>query len=156
MYYMRNIQNRVYYCKFRHTQAYSHPIQTYSAILWHILNCVFIQNPAIVIESWHFQNLRYIQNTVKAYFGIFRKLCNSPIFRTLSYSELCHIQNFGHEDPILGPMAYSESCLFRHMTYSSIFNNDSYKINFLFFTLILHMFFDYNDVNFNARPSLLK
>ena len=53
---------------------------------------------------------------------------------------------------ILGPEAYS-----------GILNNDSYNnIILLFFTLILHtfqqnlkrfMFFDYNDINFNARPS---
>ena len=48
-----------------------------------------------------------------------------------------------------------------------LFNNESYNnINFLFFTLTLyafqrnlvkiHMFFDYSDVNFSARLSLLK
>ena len=36
IYYMIHIQNSVYYCKFRHVQTYSHPINTYSAILSHI------------------------------------------------------------------------------------------------------------------------
>ena len=36
-----------------------------------------------------------------------------------------------------------------------MFDNDSYNnINFLFFTLVF--FFDYNDVNYNARLNLLK
>ena len=65
----------------------------------------------------------------------------------------------------LGPKAYSESCFYRHiMAYSATFNNDMCNnINFLFFTLILHtfqqnlkilMFFDYNDVIFDALLSL--
>ena len=33
-------QNPVYYCKFRHIQVHSCPIQTYSAILWYIWNPV--------------------------------------------------------------------------------------------------------------------
>ena len=33
-----HIQNPVYYSKFRYTQAYLCPIQTYSGILWHIQN----------------------------------------------------------------------------------------------------------------------
>ena len=31
-----DIQNLVYYCKFRHIQAYSRAIPKYSVILWHI------------------------------------------------------------------------------------------------------------------------
>ena len=46
-------------------------------------------------ESWHIKNSRYIENSVKAYSGIFRTLCNAHIVRTLSYSEFCDIQNFG-------------------------------------------------------------
>ena len=41
---------KFYYCKFRHSQAYSCPIQACSAILWHIYNPVLllhIQKPAI-------------------------------------------------------------------------------------------------------------
>ena len=86
---------------------------------------------------------------------IFGTLCNPcmynhAIFRTLACLE---------------PKTSSKACqtcqMIRHIKspeYSGIFNNDSYnKINFLFFTLILHtfqqnlkrhMFFDYNDINF--------
>ena len=46
-------------------------------------------------EFWHIQNLRCIQNSIKAYSGIFRTLCDALILRTLPYSELCHIQNLG-------------------------------------------------------------
>ena len=41
-------------------------------------------------EFWHIQNLRYIQNSLKAYSGIFRTLCNFRILRTLPYSEFSH------------------------------------------------------------------
>ena len=59
----------------------------------------------------------------------------SEPYITLAYSELCHIQSFG------------------------IFNKNSYNINFLIVTLILHsfqqnlkryLFFDYNYINFNG------
>ena len=46
-------------------------------------------------EFWHIQNPIYIQNSVKAYFGIFRTLFNVRMLRTLPYLELCHIQDFG-------------------------------------------------------------
>ena len=36
MYCMIHIQNPVYYCTLRHIQAFSHPVHTYSTILWHI------------------------------------------------------------------------------------------------------------------------
>ena len=94
---------------------------------------------------------------------------------TLIHSEPCHIQNHGifrtqGISRILSRhiLAYSESFLFWHIqAYPDIFNNDSYSdINFLFSCNIwLHtfqrnlkrrMFFDYDDVNFNARLSLLK
>ena len=69
---------------------------------------------------------------------------------------------------ILRALGDSETRLFKHIQgYSGIFNNyNSYNsINFLFFALILytfqrnlkrHMFFDYNDVNFNSRLILFK
>ena len=77
------------------------------------------------------------------------------MFRILAYS------------PYLGLDACSDSCLFMHIqVYPTIFNNDSYNnIQIIFFILILHtfqqnlkrhMFFNFNDVNFNARLSLLK
>ena len=34
-------------------------------------------------------------NSVKAYSDIFRTVCNGRILRTLPYSELCLLQNFG-------------------------------------------------------------
>ena len=46
-------------------------------------------------ESWHIWKLRYIQSSVKAFFSIFRTLCNVGKLRTLPCSELCHIQNVG-------------------------------------------------------------
>ena len=47
----------------------------------------------------------------------------------------------------LRPEVYSESCLYRNVqAYSDIFDSDGSN----------DMFFDYNDVNFNARLSLLK
>ena len=146
MYCVIHIQNYVYYPKFRHIQAYSRPIQIYSAILYHIQNSYS--------ESWHIQNPKYIQNSVKEYSGIFRTLCNARILKTLPYSELWHIQD----------LRYIQNSVYLG-TFMHIFNNDSYNsINFLFFPLILNTFqrnlkihvFDYNDVNFNARLRLLK
>ena len=116
-----------------------------------------IQNPV------YYPKFRHIQPCC----GIFRILCNSWIFKTLSYSESwhiraqdksttlsrrirayleccvmvaswepCHIQNFVIFRILayLRPQAYSESS-FRHIqVYSDIFNNDSYNsINSLFF-----------------------
>ena len=104
---------------------------------------------------------------IQPYCGIFRTLCNSCIFRTLSYSKFQHIQNPRYiqncvkaysEGCVMlaccepyhiqnfaifrilahvGPEAYSESCLYKHIqAYSGIFSNDSYNnINFLFFYL---------------------
>ena len=90
-----------------------------------------------------------------------RTLCNARILRTLPYSKLSLSKILSY----LGPEACSRSCFYKHIqAYSGIFNNDSYKnLNFIFFTLILHTsqqnfkiqkLFGYNDVNFNARPSL--
>ena len=66
-------------------------------------------------------------------------IADLPLLRTP-----CHIQNFAifRRVAYLGPEAYSESYLFRHIqAYSDIFNDDSYNnINLLFFTLILHTF----------------
>ena len=135
---------------FSHTVAYLEPCVT----LEYSEYC-HIQNPGIFSTQDIFRTLS------KHILVLFRKQCNAFILRTLSYSELCHIQKIG----ILRLQAYSESCSFRHIqVYSGIFSNDSYNINFLFFNLILHTFqrnlkrhvFDYNDVNFNARLSLLK
>ena len=84
---------------------------------------------------------------------------------TLACWEPCHIPNF----PILrilaclGPKEYSEPCVFRHIqaysimiviiTLTFIFH---FKLTYFSKTFKRHLFFDYNDVNFNARLSLLK
>ena len=68
----------------------------------------------------------------------------SDIFRhivayrdTLSYSEFCHIHNFGiFTTQGIFKIVYKGT--FRHI---QTFNNDSYNnINFIVFTLILHFF----------------
>ena len=67
----------------------------------------------------------------------------------------------------LSPMSYSIHKLKSHMLFTCkhfLFSDFTRKkIDVLFFTLNnfqqnlkKHMFFDYNDVNFNVRPSLLK
>ena len=104
---------------FRHIHILFRHIQPYCYIYRTLCNsCIFRTWP--YPESWHIQNPRYIQNSIKAYSGIYiQTLCNARILRTLPY---------------LGPEAYSESSLFRHIqAYSGIFNNDTYNnINFLF------------------------
>ena len=127
----RHIQSPAYYRKFRHIQAYSRPVKTFS----HIESC-HIQNPGY----------RYTQNSAKANAGIFRTLCNTRILRTLSYSEVWHIQNFAIFSilPYLGPEAYSKSCLyrhiFRHIQAYSIMTVITALTFFYFFQLILHTF----------------
>ena len=87
----------------------------------------------------------------------------------LAYWEPYHIQSFAISRIMgyLGPEAHSESCLYKHIqAYLVIFDSDSYNnIDFLFFHFSLNYFptkfkktgfFDYNDVIFNARLSLLK
>ena len=63
---------------------------------------------------------------------------------------------------ILRALAYLEPCLFRHIQAHSIIR-DVITLNFFHFNLHTfqpklkrHMFFDYNDVNFNFRLSLFK
>ena len=56
----------------------------------------FIRNFIVTLEyldPWHFQNPRHIQNTENIYY---EALCNPDIFRTLVYSELCHILKSNH------------------------------------------------------------
>ena len=82
---MIHIQNSVYDCKSRHIQPYSRPIQTNSAILWHILNHLFlllIQNPSIF-------RTRNIYITLSRHILAYSERCV-----TLAYWELCHVQNF--------------------------------------------------------------
>ena len=144
---MRHIQN-VHYRKFRHIQPYSGIFRTLcNSCILKILTYLEPKNPSLSRRI-----LAYSERSL-----------------TLSCCEPCHLQKFVIFRILayLGPETYPESCLFRHIqVYSDILNNDNYNnINFLFFTLILHtfrrnfkrhMFFDYNDVNFNARLSLPK
>ena len=95
---MIHIQKPVYYRKFRHIRAYSRPIQTHSAILWHIFNPVLqlhIQKSDIYRILAYLGPKIYSELYQGIFSGIFRMMCNSCIFRTLLYSELCDIQNFG-------------------------------------------------------------
>ena len=134
--------------------TYSEPclllkIQTYSGIF----TFRYIQPYCGIFRN---QDILYIQNSVKAYSGIFRTLCDARILKTLPYSEFWHIGN----------PRYIRNFVYLG-TFRLTFNNDSYNnVNFLFFALmlktfrrnlkILCFFFDYNDVSFNARLSLLK
>ena len=164
MFYMRHIQNTIYYRKFRHIHAYSRPIQTHSPILWHIQNPVQflnMQNPFIFkilaylvseIYPKHCPGmLRLIQNAVYR-----SNIENHAIFRTLSYSQFWHTQYQRHiQNPVyLG--------IFKHIQAYSL-TIVIITLHFLF-TLILHifqrnlikhMFFDYNDVRV-YRLSLYK
>ena len=112
----------------------------------------------IIVNSDIFRHIHILFRHIQLNGGIFRTLCNSYIFRTLSrhflaysecfvtltYWESCHIQNFAMFKTLayLEPKAYSESCLFRHyLTYSGIFNNSSHdNIKFLFFHFNLTYF----------------
>ena len=116
---MRHMKNFVYYRKLRYIQAYSHPVQTFSAILRSFKTlcnyCIF--RTLSYSESWYIQNPRYIQNsTILAY---------SERCVTLAYWEPCYIQKFAIFRILahLGAEAYSI--------------NDSYNITFPFLFVIL-------------------
>ena len=66
---------------------------TFSHIIAYLESCVILALFAYS-TSWHILNPRYIQTSFKGYSGMFW-LCNAFILRTLSYSGLCLIQNFG-------------------------------------------------------------
>ena len=101
---------------------------------------------------------KHIHNSVKAYAGTPRTLCNASILGALPYSKLYHIQNFGifrtwgivcvgtfshiQAYSIMEPEAYSESCLCRYIqAHWGIFNSGDYNnINFRFSSLILQTF----------------
>ena len=106
---MINIQNSVSYCKFRHIQAYCGIFRTLCN------SCIFrtchIQNSGIfrtqdIFSTLSRHILEYSEHCV----------CNARIMRTLPHSELCHIQNLAY----LGPEAYSNSGLYRHIKAYSI------------------------------------
>ena len=102
--------NPVYYCKFTHIHQYSGPIKTYCVIFRTLCNsCIF--RTLSYSESWHIQNLRYIQNSAKVYSGIFSMLCNICILRTLPQFRIL---------AYLRPNAYLKSCLCRHIQAYSI------------------------------------
>ena len=92
---MIHIKNPLYYRKFRHVQAYSRPIQTYSAMAY-LEPCVIV----VYSEPCHIQNPR-IFRTQDIFRTLSRNMLTYPelrwqseklaIFRTLSYSEFWHI-----------------------------------------------------------------
>ena len=150
---MRNILNRVYYRKLKHSSIFTSYSDIFSHIVAYLEPCVALA----YLEPCHIQNP-----------GICR---TRDIFRTLSrhileHSERCvtsHIENPAILKILvcLGPEAQNPVYLhiFRHN--SGIFCNNSYdNINFLFFhfstKLNKDMFFGYNEVNFSTRLSLFK
>ena len=165
MYCRIHILNPFFYRNFRHIQAYSRPIKIYSAMLWHIYTpalLLHIQNPTIFTILAYLKP--YIQNS--RHILVYSKRCV-----TLAYWELCHIQNFAITRILayLGPEIIQNPvhiANFRYIQAYSIIIVIT-TLTFFFLTLILHtfhrnlkrhMFFDYNynDINFNARLSLLK
>ena len=80
---------------FRHIQVLFRHIQPCCDIFRTLYNSCIFRNLSYS-ESWHIQNLSYIQNSIKAYSGIFRMLCNARTLRMLSYSELWHVLNPRH------------------------------------------------------------
>ena len=79
----------------RHIHVLLTDIQPYCCIFRTLCNsCKF--STLSYLESWHIQNLRYIQNSVMAHSEIFRTLCNAEILRSLPYSEFWHIQDLRH------------------------------------------------------------
>ena len=105
---------------FRHIQPYCGILEPYVTLVYweyyHIQNLGIIRTQDIFRTRWR-RILEYLE------------YCVTPAYwKTLPYSELWHILAY------LGPKAYLESCLIRHIqAYSGIFNNDSYNnINFHF------------------------
>ena len=124
------------------------------------VTCIFRILP--YSESWHILNLRYIRNSVKAYSDIFRTLCNARISKTLTYSELGHIQNFSifrtpdiQNTVYIGTFRLIQAYSIMIVTITFFF---FFYLNLSTFQRILkrRMHFHYNDVSFNARLSVLK
>ena len=93
-YVIRHTHNPVSYLKFRHTQAYSSPIQV-SHIMGYLEPCVTLVTYS---EPCHIQNPRYIQDSVTEYifshiqnFVQGSRIENPAIFRTLPYSDFLYI-----------------------------------------------------------------
>ena len=78
-----------YYCKFKHSQTYSHPIQTYSATLPYLEPYITIPHS----KPCHIQNTD-ILSTQEIFRTLSRHiLAYSERCVTLAYWELFHIQN---------------------------------------------------------------
>ena len=73
---------------FRHIHLLFRRIQSFCGIFRTLCNfCIF--RILLYSESWHMQNPRYVENSVKAYSGMFTTLC-------IPYSEFWHIQDLVH------------------------------------------------------------
>ena len=150
---MIHIQNPVYYRKFRHIQTYSRPFQTFSYSVAYLEPCVTLTYS----KPYHFQNPNIFRTqdkfrTLSRHIQTYPERCV-----TLEYREHCHNQNF---------RMFRTRGIFRILVmlgHSSIFRHTIIVI-IVIIILIVHTFqrnlkrhvFDCNDVNFNARPSLLK
>ena len=102
-------------CPLSYIQAYSGIFTSYSDIFNHgvaYLEPFYIQNPGIFRAQDIFRTL---SSHILAYL---------KHYVTLAYWEPCHIQNLAifRNLAYLGPEAYSESCLYRHIqAYSGIY-----------------------------------
>ena len=132
MYFVRYIQNPVYYRKFGHNQAYSTPIQTYSIILWYIYNpgqIIQIHNPAI------FKTLAHLEPK------LYSKFCLGILCYNQNVVQGLHIENPAMLRMLayLRPRAYSEPCLFKYIQAYSI-TTVVITLSSFFVTLILLTF----------------
>ena len=105
MYYMIQIQNPVYYHKFRNIHAYSHPIQTIVAYLKPYITLAYS-------EPFHIQNssisrtqdtIRTLSKHILAYGkAVYRShIEKNSICRTLPYLEFWNIQDLSHiQNPV--------------------------------------------------------
>ena len=92
--YILGLMSGIQIMNFRHIHILFRYIQPYCSTFRTLRNsCVFRTLPYSIF--WYIQNPRYVQNSVKAYSGIFIRLCKARILKTLPEPELCHIQNFG-------------------------------------------------------------
>ena len=143
----------------RHIHVLFRHIELYFGIFRSLSNS-YIFRTLPYSKSWNIWNVRYNQNPFTTCFGIFRKLCNPRILRSH------HLQNFAIFRILacLGLQTYSESCLYRHIQSYSV-TIMIIKLTFFFLQSNLKTFqqnlkgcwfFDYVDVNVNARLSLPK
>ena len=95
-----DIQNHSYFSKALHLRSltvfwirlslnkYSLTCRVTSRYSWYIFRTL-----SIIVNSDIFRNIHVLFRHIQLYSGIFRTLCSSFIFRTLSYSESWHIYN---------------------------------------------------------------